>query len=73
MLGPADMLPSLADLQEAADAAGCLSGASALPNGAGRLLRCLAADGAVLRRGLEAAFALAFAAFIGAPPAPRRK
>ncbi len=37
------------------------------------MLRCLAPDGAGLRRGLEAAFALAFAALIGAPPAPRRK
>ncbi len=73
ILARAATLPPPADLQRVADGAGCLSGATDLPNGAGRLLRCLANDGADLRRGLDAAFTLAFTALVGVPPAPRRK
>ena len=48
-------------------------GASALPNEAGVGVRLLAADGARLRRGLEAAWQAVRLALYGAPPAPRRK
>ena len=48
-------------------------GASALPNEAGIGVRLLAADGARLRRGLEAAWRAVRLALYGAPPAPRRK
>ena len=48
-------------------------GASALPNEAGVGVRLLAADGARLRRGLEAAWRAVRLALYGAPPAPRRK
>lgn len=73
VLGPEEALPPLEHLQRACDAAGCLSGATVLPNGAGRLVRCLAPDGGTLRDGLDAGFAVAFAALSGAAPAPRRK
>ena len=48
-------------------------GASALPNEAGVGVRLLAADGARLRRGLEAAWQAVRLALYGTPPAPRRK
>ena len=48
-------------------------GASALPNEAGVGVRLLAADGARLRRGLEAAWQSVRLALYGARPAPRRK
>ena len=73
ILGPAEGLPSAERLQSACDAAGCLSAATTLPNGAGRLVRCLAPDGGALRKGLEAGFAVAFTALIGTAPAVRRK
>ena len=46
---------------------------SKLPNDAGIGGRVLAANGGALARGLEAAFAVAFEALIGVPPARRRK
>jgi urease accessory protein len=52
---------------------GCVAGFSKLPNDAGIGGRVLAANGGALARGLEAAFAIAFEALIGAPPARRRK
>jgi urease accessory protein len=52
---------------------GCVAGFSKLPNNAGIGGRVLAANGGALARGLEAAFAVAFAALIGLPPARRRK
>ena len=54
-------------------ACGCIAGISKLPNNAGVGGRILAANGGVLARGLEAAFAAAFEALIGVPPARRRK
>ena len=54
-------------------ACGCVAGFSKLPNNAGIGSRVLAADGGTLARGLEAAFAIAFEALIGMPPARRRK
>ena len=63
-----------ADVLESRLAAlGCVAGLSKLPNGAGIGGRILAANGGALARGLEAAFALAFAALLGLPPARRRK
>lgn len=52
---------------------GCIAGISRLPNNAGVGGRILAADGGALARGLETAFAVAFEAMIGVPPARRRK
>ena len=54
-------------------ATGCVAGFSKLPNDAGLGSRVLAANGGALARGLEAAFAIAFEALIGMPPARRRK
>jgi urease accessory protein len=54
-------------------ACGCIAGISKLPNNAGVGGRILAANGGVLARGLETAFAAAFEALIGVPPARRRK
>jgi urease accessory protein len=60
-------------LEKRLAACGCLAGFSALPNKAGLGGRVLAADGGVLARGLEAAFAIAFEAVFGVAPARRRK
>ncbi len=73
ILGPDEELPSAERLQDACDATGCLSAATTLPNGAGRLVRCLAPDGGALRNGLNAGFAVAFTALTGTAPAVRRK
>jgi urease accessory protein len=54
-------------------ATGCIAGFSKLPNNAGIGSRVLAANGGALARGLEAAFAIAFEALMGTPPARRRK
>jgi urease accessory protein len=54
-------------------ACGCVGGFSKLPNATGIGGRVLAANGGALARGLEAAFAIAFEALIGVPPARRRK
>jgi len=54
-------------------ACGCVAGLSKLPNGAGIGGRILAENGGVLARGLEAAFAAAFEALLGVPPARRPK
>ena len=54
-------------------ATGCVAGFSKLPNDAGIGSRVLAANGGALARGLETAFAVAFEALIGMPPARRRK
>jgi urease accessory protein len=54
-------------------ATGCLAGISQAPNNAGVAGRILAPDGGTLRRGLDAAFAVAFQAVLGIAPAPRRK
>jgi len=52
---------------------GCVGGMSKLPNNAGIGGRILAASGGALARGLETAFAVAFEALVGVPPARRRK
>jgi urease accessory protein len=73
VLAPMAVLPVGPDLQRACDSVGCLSGVTPLPTGAGLLLRCLAYNGGDLRRGLEAAFPIAFKALVGIEPAPLRK
>ncbi len=55
------------------DSLGALAGASALPNGAGLGIRILANQGGVLARALDAAFAAAFEAILGAEPSVRRR
>lgn len=73
ILGPQQILPEIGVLHASVGAAGCLGGASPLPNGAGLALRLLAADGGRLAAGLDAAFAVAFAALAGVKPGRRRK
>ncbi len=60
-------------LEKRLAACGCVAGFSVLPNDAGIGGRVLAPNGGALARGLEVAFAIAFAALIGVPPARRRK
>jgi urease accessory protein len=60
-------------LEKRLAACGCVAGFSKLPNDAGIGSRVVAANGGALARGLEAAFAVAFEALIGVPPARRRK
>jgi urease accessory protein len=73
MLAPGLPSPNCDGMQQASDAAGCLTGISNLPNESGLLVRWLAADGGSLRRGIEAALPYAFKALTGIWPAPRRK
>ncbi|VTZ20929.1 Urease accessory protein UreD 1 [Methylocella tundrae] len=73
ILAPREAWPDALELQRAFDAQGCLAGASALQDGAGLCLRCLAPDGGALRDGLKVGFDVAFAALAGATPARRRK
>lgn len=60
-------------LEQRLEGCGCLAGISKLPNDAGVGGRILAANGGALARGLETAFAVAFEALIGVPPARRPK
>jgi urease accessory protein len=60
-------------LESRLSACGCTAGISRLPNHAGVGGRILAADGGALTCGLETAFAVAFEALMGVPPARRRK
>ncbi len=73
VLGRGAHICDAALLEERLAACGCVAGFSALPNDAGIGGRVLAPNGGALARGLEAAFAIAFAALIGVPPARRRK
>jgi urease accessory protein len=73
VVAPEHKLPDIALMQEAADRLGCLSGASAAPNGAGQVMRILAPDGGTLARALEAAFHVAGRAALGTDLARRRK
>jgi urease accessory protein len=54
VLGPAALLPDPAALEAAAEAVGCLAGASAAPHGLGVALRLLGPDGGTLGRCLSA-------------------
>jgi urease accessory protein len=73
IIAPADRLPEMAAVEEAADRFGCLAGASAAPNRAGQVTRILAPDGGTLARTLEAAFHVASRAVLGTELARRRK
>jgi urease accessory protein len=73
MIAPPDRLADIAEIEAAADACGCLAGATAAPNGAGLAMRLLAPDGGTLIRGIEAAFHIAAHAALGVDLAPRRK
>lgn len=73
LLGDASRLPPQDLLTQTTQGANAVCGVTALPNGAGWGVRCLAAD-AVSARGLsERLFALSVEAAFGASPAPRRK
>lgn len=73
ILGRLDGRPDIAALQAAAEGTGCLCGASPLPNAAGLAVRVLARNGGALSTGMDAVFAVAFAALFGLAPARRRK
>jgi len=73
MIAPPDRLADIAEVEAAADACGCLAGATTAPNGAGLAMRLLAPDGGTLIRGIEAAFHIAARAALGVDLAPRRK
>src|SRR5258707_2281632 len=73
IIAPADRLPEMTAMEEAADRHGCLAGASLAPNGAGQVMRILAPDGGTLARALEAAFHIASRAALGVDLARRRK
>ncbi|MCJ2030459.1 urease accessory protein UreD [Methylobacterium sp. J-043] len=60
-------------LRQAADAVGCLTGVSPLPNGAGLGLRLLAPDGGALSAGMDAVFRIVFEVLSGCVPGRRRK
>lgn len=60
-------------LRQAADAVGCLTGVSPLPNGAGLGLRLLAPDGGALSAGMDAVFRIVFEVLSGCAPGRRRK
>jgi urease accessory protein len=73
MIAPPDRLADIAELEQAADACGCLSSPTAAPNGAGLAMRLLAPDGGSLTRGIEAVFHIASRAALGVDLVPRRK
>jgi urease accessory protein len=73
VIAPPGQLADIAEIEAAADACGCLAGASAAPNRAGLAMRLLAPDGGTLVRGIEAAFHVAARAALGVDLAPRRK
>jgi urease accessory protein len=73
IIAPADKLPEMTAMEEAADRHGCLAGASPAPNNAGQVMRILAPDGGTLTRVLEAAFHVASRAALGVDLARRRK
>ena len=73
LIAPADRLPALADMEQAAGHCGALAGCSLAPNGAGLVLRVLAPDGGALTRALDAAFHVAARAALGVALARRRK
>lgn len=73
LIAPAEKLPALADMEQAADRCGALAGCSLAPNAAGLVLRILAPDGGALARALDAAFHVAARAALGVTLARRRK
>ena len=73
MIAAPDRLADIAEIEAAADACGCLAGATAAPNQAGLAMRLLAPDSGTLIRGIEAVFHIAARAALGVDLAPRRK
>lgn len=73
LLGDPTRLPAAEALVALNDTASAILGMSALANGAGFGLRCLAADAIAARSIAESLFELAVAAAFGTQPVPRRK
>lgn len=73
VIAPPERCPDLARLEAAADASGCIAGATAAPNSAGVAMRLLAPDGGTLAGGIEASFHVAAEAALGFVLARRRK
>ena len=72
--GPDGLAPMLAAVRGALeDQPGTYAGASVLPKDCGIRARLLSADGAALRRAMQAAWAAAREVITGAPPPERRK
>lgn len=73
VIAPREKRVDTATIEAAADACGCLAGATAAPNDAGIAMRILAQDGGTLTRGIDAAFHAAARAALGSDLARRRK
>jgi urease accessory protein len=73
LLGDPARLPVREDLAAPAPDGRAVVGVSALPNGAGWGVRCLAADAVAARRIAELLFSISVRAAFGSAPAPRRK
>jgi len=73
LIGPSARLPQKEALAAVAADSGAPLGVSPLPNGAGWVVRCLAADAIAGRRVAESLFSLCVIAAFGASPLPRRK
>ena len=73
VIAPPERCPDLAGIQAAADASGCIAGATSAPHAAGVVMRLLAPDGGTLAAGIEAAFHVAGEAALGSKLARRRK
>lgn len=72
-LGPGSQRIDAAALERRLDAVRCIAGVTCTPHELGVAVRMLAPDGGALARGLDVAFATAFEALLGFPPARRRK
>lgn len=73
LLGAPERLPTANELAALGRAERGVVGITALPNGAGWGVRCLAADAIAARHIAESLFACAVAAAFGQQPVPRRK
>ena len=73
LLGAPDRLPTANELAALGKGERQVMGITALPNGAGWGVRCLAADAIAARNIAESLFACAVAAAFGQQPVPRRK
>jgi urease accessory protein len=72
-LGPGAERIAAAELERQLDTLRCVAGVTRTPHELGVAIRMLAPDGGALARGLDLAFAVAFEALLGFPPARRRK
>jgi urease accessory protein len=72
-LGPGSQRIDAAALERRLDAVRCIAGVTCTPHELGVAVRMLAPDGGALALGLDVAFAIAFEALLGFPPARRRK